>query len=122
VKFLINAFKNSLIFYKTELNEIKEDLQNSSSIKAYEKSLEAKCRAQLKTEETIAELKTLHGFDINDDENVLPTELKLEIESIQNTNDVLIKTIESYEQNLISESESNETKKRIKEIYKNKNS
>ncbi len=112
----MTAFKNSLIFYKTELNEIKEDLQNSSSIKAYEKSLEAKCRAQLKTEETIAELKTLHGFDINDDENVLPTELKLEIESIQNTNDMLIKKTESYEQTLISESESCETKKRIKEI------
>ena len=112
----IKLFKNWLVSYKTQLNQLKEELQNSSSIKAYEKSLEAKCRAQLKTEETIAELKTLHGFDINDDENVLPTELKLEIESIQNTNDMLIKTIESYEQNLISESESNETKKRIKEI------
>jgi len=58
----------------------------------------------------------LHGFDINDDESVLPPELQLEIESIQKTNDALIEKTESYEKTLISESESNETKERINEI------
>ncbi len=40
---------------------------------------------------------------------MLPLELQLEIQSIQNTNDALIEKIESYEKNLISESESNDT-------------
>ncbi len=85
-------------------------MHNSSTIKAYETSSEARRKAQLKTEETIADLKMLHGFSINDDESVLPPELQLEIESIQKTNDALIEQTESYEQNLITESESNETK------------
>ncbi len=113
----IRAFKNSLISYNTQLNKIKEEVQNSSSsIKAYETSSEARRRAQLKTEETIADLKMLHGFDINDDESVLPTELQLEIESIQKKNDSLIEQTESYEQTLISESESSVTKAKVTKI------
>jgi site-specific recombinase XerD len=81
----INLFENSLISYEVDLNKFKKYLQNSSlSIRAYETSTEARRRAQLKTEETIADLKMLHGFDINDDESVLPPELQLEIEYIQN--------------------------------------
>jgi hypothetical protein len=91
-------------------------LHNSSTIKAYETSSEARRKAQLKTEETIADLKMLHGFSINDDESVLPPELQLEIESIQKTNYALIEQTESYEQNLITESESNETKIRVNEM------
>jgi len=53
----MTAFKNSLIFYKTELNEIKEDLQNSSSIKAYEKSLEANIEHNLKQKKLLQNLK-----------------------------------------------------------------
>jgi hypothetical protein len=62
---------------------IKDGLTYSSTIKVYEKLSEARRKAQLKTEETIADLKLLHGFDINDDESVLPLELQLEIQSIQ---------------------------------------
>jgi hypothetical protein len=112
----INTFKNSLVSYETELNKIKEDLQNSQSIRAYETSSEARRKSQLKTEETIASFKVDNGFKINDDESVLPPELQLEIESIQKTNDALIEQTERYEQNLISESESNETKIRVNEM------
>lgn len=115
-KVSINTFKNSLVSYKTELSKLKADLHNSSSIKAYETSSEARHKAQLKTEETIAELKILNGFNINDVESVLPLKLQLEIESIQNTNDALIEQKESYEKTLISESESSETKIRVNEI------
>ncbi len=112
----IQRLKNRLVSHKTQLNELKEDLQNSSSLKAYETLSEARRKAQLKTEETIADQKMLHGFDINDDESELPPEMQLEIETIQKKNDALIEQTESYEKTLISESESCETKKRIKEI------
>ena len=112
----IRAFKNSLVSYNNQLNKIKEEVQNSSTIKAYETLSEARRKAQLKTEETIADLKILHGFDINDDESVLPAELQLEIESIQKKNDTLIEQTESYEQTLISESESSETKAKVNKI------
>jgi len=110
----LNQFKNKLVTYKTELNKLKEELQKSLS-KVYETS-EAKLQAQLKTEETIAKLKILNGFNINDDESVLPAELQLEIESIQNTNDTLIEQTELHEYNLISESESSETKAKVNKI------
>ena len=112
----INTFKNSLVSYKTELKKIKANLQDSQSIRTYETSSEARRKAQLKTEETIASFKVDNGFKINDDESVLPPELQLEIESIQKTNDALIEQTENYEQTLISESESNETKVRVNEI------
>jgi len=112
----INTFKNSLVSYETELRKIKANLQNSQSIRAYETSSEARRKSQLKTEETIASFKVDNGFKINDDESVLPPELQLEIESIQKTNYALIEQTESYEQNLISESESNETKIRVNEM------
>lgn len=67
-------------------------------MKAYETSVEARREAQLKTEETIADLKILNGFEINDDESVMPPELLLEIESIQKTSDELIEKNENYEQ------------------------
>jgi hypothetical protein len=86
-------------------------------MKAYETSVEARREAQLKTEETIADLKILNGFEINDDESVMPPELVLEIESIQKTSDELIEKNENYEQILISESESAETKARVNEIF-----
>ncbi len=47
---------------------------------------------------------------MNDDENALPLELQLEIESIQDANDALIEKAKGYEELLISESESNETR------------
>jgi len=112
----IKKLQNSLVSYKTQLNMIKDGLTYSSTIKVYETLSEARRKAQLKTEETIADLKLLHGFDINDDESVLPLELQLEIQSIQNTNDALIEQTESYEKNLITESESNETKIRVNKI------
>ena len=78
-----------------------------------------KVRYPLKTEETIAKLKILHDFDMNDDENALPLELQLEIESIQDANDALIEKTKGYEELLISESESNETRtKIIKKMHK----
>ena len=91
-------------------------MQNSSSLNAYETCAEARRKSQLKTEETIAKLKILHGFDINDDESALPPELQLEIESIQDANDALIEKTKSYENFLISESESNETITNIIEL------
>jgi len=113
----INLFRNSLVSYKTELEKQKRNLQNSSTIKAYETSAEARRKSQLKTEETIAEIKIQNGFDINDDESILPAELKLEIETIQKTNDELIEKTEGYEQTLISESESVETKTKVNVIF-----
>jgi hypothetical protein len=46
----------------------------------------------------------------------LPLELQLKIQSIQNTNDALIEQTESYEKNLITESESSETKSKVNQI------
>jgi len=112
----IQRLKNRLVSHKTQLNELKEDLQNSSSLKAYETLSEARRKAQLKTEETIADQKMLHGFDINDDESELPPEMQLEIETIQKKNDALIEQTESYEKTLISESESCETKAKVNKI------
>jgi hypothetical protein len=112
----IKLFKYWLVSYKTQLNQLKEELQNSSSIKAYEICSEARRKIQLKTEEAIAELKMLNGFNINDDERLLPSETQLEIESIQKKNDSLIEKTESYEQTLISESESSETKSKVNKI------
>jgi hypothetical protein len=42
---------------------------------------------------------------MNDDENALPLELQLEIESIQDANGALIEKTKSYEELLISESD-----------------
>jgi hypothetical protein len=58
----------------------------------------------------------IHGFNINDDESELPPEMQLEIETIQKTNKALIEQTESYEENLISESESSETKAKVNKI------
>jgi len=117
----IKLFKNWLVSYKTQLNQLKEELQNSSSIKAYETCSEARRKIQLKTEEALAELKMLHGFNMNDDESTLPLEMQLEIESIQNTNYSLIEKTQSYEQTLISESESSETKSKVMKILAESN-
>ena len=112
----IKRLNNRLVSHKTQLNQLKEDLQNSSSLTAYETLSEARRKAQLKTEEAIADLKLLHGFNINDEESELPPEMQLEIESIQKTNKELIEQTESYEENLISESESSETKAKVNKI------
>jgi len=117
----IKLFKNWLVSYKTQLNQLKEELQNSSSIKAFETCSEARRKIQLKTEEALAELKMLHGFNMNDDESTLPLEMQLEIESIQNTNYSLIEKTQSYEQTLISESESSETKSKVMKILAESN-
>ena len=58
---------------------MKEDLENSATMKAYETISEVRRKSQLKTEKTIAKLKILNGFNINDDESVLPLEFQLEI-------------------------------------------
>jgi len=75
---------------------MKEGLQNSS-MNSYETVSELRRKAQLKTEETIADLKILNGFNINDDESILPTELQLKIETIQKKSEELIEKTESYE-------------------------
>jgi len=83
---------------------------------AYESSSELRRRAQLKTEETIAELKVLNGYDINDDESVLSSELQKQIEEIYATSEALIEKTETYEKSLVSESETAETKTMLTEI------
>jgi len=96
---------------------MKGDLENISlTDQAYESSSELRRRAQLKTEEIIADLKTLNGYDINDDESVLSLELQEQIANIYRTSEALIEKTESYEKSLISESETAETKEMLKEI------
>ncbi len=94
---------------------MKEGLQNSS-MNSYETVSELRRKAQLKTEETIADLKILNGFNINDDESILPTELQLKIETIQKKSEELIEKTESYEKNLILESESSTIRTKVDEI------
>jgi len=104
---MITSFKEKLRNYISELDEMELDLKNTS-LKAYETSAELRRKAQLKTEETIAELKINNGFNINDEEINLPFELQLEIETIQKNSDALIEKTDSYEQILSSDSQSNE--------------
>lgn len=104
--------------YRNELDKMKEGLQNSS-MNSYETVSELRRKAQLKTEENIADLKILNGFNINDDESILPTELQLKIETIQKKSEELIEKTESYEKNLILESESSTIKTKVDEILLN---
>ena len=96
---------------------MKGDLENISlTDQAYESSSELRRRAQLKTEETIADLKILNGYNIDDDESILSTELQKQIEDIYKNSDSLIEKTEIYEKSLISDSESAETKKMLKNL------
>jgi len=104
-----------LAHYKNELEKMKEGLQNSS-MNSYETVSELRRKAQLKTEETIADLKILNGFNINDDESILPAELQSKIETIQKKSEELIEKTESYEKNLILESESSTIRTKVDEI------
>ena len=92
----INAFKRNLNKYDLELDKIIEDLTNNATT-VYESSIELRRKAQLRTEEKIADIKITNGFDINDEESMLPPELQLEIEALQQKSDDLIDKTEEYE-------------------------
>ena len=102
---MINSFTQKLTKYISELEDLESSLKNTSS-KTYESSAELRRKTQLKTEETIAELKILNGFGINDEESTLPLELQFEIEKIQKNSDALIEKTDSYEKMLNSDLDS----------------
>ncbi len=102
---MINSFTQKLTKYISELEDLESNLKNTSA-KTYESSAELRRKTQLKTEESIAELKILNGFGINDEESTLPLELQFEIETIQKNSDALIEKTDSYEKMLNSDLDS----------------
>jgi hypothetical protein len=97
--------------YNLELDKIIEDLTNKATT-VYESSIELRRKAQLRTEEKIADLKIANGFDINDEESVLPPDLQLEIEALQKKSDDLIDKTEEYENCMNKALELSESKKK----------
>ena len=66
----------------------------------YDKFYELNRQIQLQTELKIAEIKTSNGFNINDDESILPVDIINEIQIVQNRSEELIKLSENYQKKL----------------------
>jgi hypothetical protein len=107
----LNMFKQKMTKFDSDLDKLVLEMTNKAST-IYESSVELRRKAQLRTEEKIADLKLVNGFNVDDDESSLPPELQSEIVSIQTKSDDLIQKTQDHEESLMAALVLSETKQK----------